>query len=475
MHPRAVRRPRWSAAAVVMTLAAAVTALTPMSLAAADPPFVPGEATAISQAVQVAPRTGGLAAAITVGRSIADYRDSLAQASSQTLDLGVIGSTLTVQCDASPPAARPDQLPQPLVAESDRGNDHATKSTAGSGNGGLVAVTGREVVRATTQPRSVASFDGNAVVVPKLVTVSGLHSQSNARLVSHTSRTAIAASRVGEVKLLGGAVVLSGLHWIATQRTGHGHIAHAHFTMQSAVVAGKKLPVKPADLSATTKQINSALSQTGIHIELPTVTHDHGQVAVSPLTIGIDDSKTGNEVVNPILGAIQPVTNAALTALIGVSCKIGSLLSAVDLIMSGVDGTGGLDMNLGGADATSDGKVYGNPFGGGHHPSLGSHHHPSGGHHHPGSTTTTTTTGGGSGQGGSPSTTTSGGGGGTATQASESTSSSASCATTSPANRPGCSRGAGLKVGLIALGLLLAFALSDAVVVRLRREPETTS
>jgi hypothetical protein len=435
--------------------------------------FVPGEATAIAEAAQVAPRTGGLSAAITVGTSIADYRESLAQASSQTLDLGVIGSTLTVQCDASPPAARPDQLPQPLVAESDRGNSHASKSTVGSGKG-LAAAAGREFVRATTQPGSTATFDGNAIAVPGALTMSGLHSESHARLVPHTARIATAQATVGTIKLLGGKVVLSGLRWNAVKRTGNAPTAKAQFTMQSAIVAGKHLPVSGANLKTTAATLNRALGATGIHLTLPRRVLHNGKIEETPLTIGIDDSQVGNNVINPLLGAVQPVTNAVLTALIGINCKLGSLLSAVDLIVSGVDGTGGLDLNLGGASATSDGKTYADPFA--HTPqSHNSQHHAAGGHRHStskGGTTTTST--GSSGSGGANNTaTTSGGGDGQTQPLTDTSSSSSSCATTSPAGWPSCSRGAGLKVGLIALGLLAAFALSDAVVLRLRREPET--
>lgn len=74
----------------------------------------------------------------------------LAQASSQTLDLGLIGTDLTTQCDSTPPLLRPDQLPQPLIAESDHGKAHATKTTAGNGNSGVTAAAGRESVRGTT-------------------------------------------------------------------------------------------------------------------------------------------------------------------------------------------------------------------------------------------------------------------------------------------------------------------------------------
>jgi hypothetical protein len=45
-----------------------------------------------------------------------------------------------------------------------------------------------------------------------------------------------------------------------------------------------------------------------------------------------------------------------------------------------------------------------------------------------------------------------------------------SCSTTSPAGRPSCSSGAGLAVGLIALGTLGGVAGADFLVSRRRRK-----
>src|SRR4051794_23480600 len=200
-----VRRYRYVVLGVIAGLA---TALSPAQLAQARPPFVPGTATATSQAMQIAPRTGGLGATVTVGTSIADYRGSLAQASSQTLDLGLIGTDLTIQCDSSPPLMKPDQLPQPLIAESDHGNAHASKNTVGSGRSGVVAAAGRETVTATKAPQSTASFDGSRVEIPGLGAVSGLHSHSHAHLVSGKARIATATSQISTISLLGGKVKL---------------------------------------------------------------------------------------------------------------------------------------------------------------------------------------------------------------------------------------------------------------------------
>jgi hypothetical protein len=458
------RRYRYVVLGVVCGLA---TALAPVQHATARAPFAPGTATATSQAMQIAPRTGGLAATITVGTSVADYRGSLAQASSQTLDLGLIGTDATIQCDANPPLLRPDQLPQPLVAESDHGNSHATKSTAGSGRSGVVAVAGREVVDATTRPQSTASFDGTKVVIPRLITVSGLQSHSHARLVAGKARIATATSHVSSVSLLGGKVKLSGLQWTSRQRTGSNPAQHATFTIGTAVLAGHRLAVSAPSIDATVSRINKALKPTGLHLSMPTRTRAHGKLTVTQLTIGIDDSKLGGKTINPILETVQPVTNKLSELITGIDCRLGNFLTLADLALSAVDGTGGLDVNLGGATAATDDTAYKNPFGS---PPAQQHlgRPAPRGHVAPpsqGSTTTTTTTA--SSAGSSPGTS-SDPGSAPATIAGA-TNTSASCATTSPAGWPSCTRGHGVQAALIALGLLAAFAASDFFVLRRRR------
>jgi hypothetical protein len=459
------QRRRRRRAAIVATPIVIAAALSPLEPAQAHSSFVPGTATATSQAVQISPRTGGLAATVTVGASVADYRGSLAQASSQTVDLGLIGTDATIQCDSNPPLLKPDQLPQPLVAESDHGNAHATKTTAGSGNSGVVAVAGQESVRATTLPQSTASFDGSQFVVPGLLTAAGLQSHSQARLISGTARIASSTAHVGSIRLAGGKVALTGLQWSAGRRTGSKPGRHASFTVGAIRVAGHRLPVSGPSVESSVATINKALKPTGLHVSMPARSFSHGKISISPLSVGIDNSKLGGETINPILQAVQPVTDKLSALITGFDCRLGNVLTLADLALSAVDGTGGLDIRFGGATADNNDKAYGNPFGAPppHHPlgqSSPGRHIPA----RPGTpgTTTTTTSGGRSGSGGTA------GSQGTTTEAAAASSSS-QCSTISPADWPACTRGRGLAVGLAALGVLAAFAATDFFVLRRRR------
>jgi hypothetical protein len=445
--------------------AALVFAQIPTAAASASTTFVPGGATAISQALQIAPRDGGLSATVTVGQSIADYRDSLAQASSQALDLGLIGSTLAIQCNAAPPVLTAGELPKPITAESDTGATSSGKDTAGPDGNSASAATGRESVSASPAPNetATATFDGERLALPGVLTVAGLSSQSSARLIPGKARIATATADLGSLNLLGGKVALSGLHWSISLRSGSHPSLSRSFTLGSASLAGVALPTTQSSLGSTLAAVNKALTKTGLHISLPSLTDQDGVLGISPLSIGIDNSELGSEIVNPILNLVHSIADPAAGELTKALCQIGSVYSLVNLFLTGLNGVGALDVELGGATATSNDTTYSDPFGSG---GLGNTTLPSTGTL-PGSGNT------GAGNGPVPTlptTTATVGPSSETPQVAGTRALSSDCATTSPAGRPSCSKGAGLVVGLIALATLGGVAGADFLVSRRRRK-----
>jgi hypothetical protein len=444
-------------AAALTTLAAHVAA--PAAGARGASSFVAGSALATSQAFAVAPRDAGLNAVVTFGRTIADYRNSLAQASSQAIDLGLIGSTLTVQCSSLPPPAKPGQLPQPLVVESDGRPAHAVKSTAGPASGPATAATAREEVTASGAPHeaATATYDEERIELPGALAVTGLSSSGFAQLVPGQNRIADATAGVSTVSLGGGKVVLRGLHWEARRQTGARSSALTEFTIGSATVNGSSMPTSGSSLPATLAAVNRALTSTGLHVTAPTVSRRAGVFAVGPLSIGIDNSRLGGMIINPLIDALGPVTDPVVNTLTGAVCQLGSFYSLVNLLLSGFDGIGGLDLEIGGASATVNDTTYANPFGTATFPGTNA-----AGPAPPGASAT-------GGKAGPLPGTSSSTGAGPPPQLAGQPEVSSSCATTSPAGRPSCSNGAGLVVGLIALATLGGMAGADYAVVRRRQ------
>lgn len=463
-----------SLAAVGVLVTTGAAGATP---AATHKPFVNGNVTAVSQAMQIAPKTGGFAYTITVGTSIADYRDTLAQASSQSLNMGLIGTSLTTQqCNGDAPPLKPDQLPQPLVAESDHGSQKRTATAGPASSSGVLAASGRESVAATNQPSATASFDGGTFTVPGLLSVGGFASSGRALLVGHT-REAVSSSEVHHLDLAGGKVVFDDMTWSATQRTGGATGSTGSFHVGGLTVAGKQQQPSAGNLAAAAAAANKALAFSGLHVTLPAVTKHGSAVTVSPLSIGVDDSRAGAKLVAPVLDAAQPVTDAVTQALLGIDCRTGNVLTVADIGLGTADGTGNTDLLFGGASVGTQLIAASNPFGS---PSLGSNpgtplaSAPGSGKALGGSSLGGSAAGGVARAGGSPLP----GSGRSATAGQQPVVAqpagqvSTSCSTTSSAGWPSCSHGNALGVGLIALGVLAVMGGGDYLALRRRRLPE---
>jgi hypothetical protein len=452
--------------AATSALVAAVGFALPTAASAAAG-FIPGTAVGTAQALSLSPHNGGFAYTMTIGSAIAQYRATLAQASSSTLDLGLIGTSLTAEgCDGSPPPVKRSQLPQPLIAESDHGNTSKSADSVGQSSGGFLAAGGHQTVAVTTVPTSRAGFTGGTVGITGLVEASGMSTLSSAELIPGKARVATATATLGRLALLGGAVVFDDLRWTATQRTGTDAGMTGGFTVGAVEVAGQSVPASGDALKQAFDAVNAALAQSGIHLDVPAPRKAaNDTLVVPPLTIGIDNSTLGATVVNPLLTAAQPAMEQVEKALLGFSCKFGTPLLLRDIALASVDGTGGLDLSFGGVTAGTDDATYANPFG---TPTLGTG---TGSPLSPGGNPTagTATTGAGGPGTAPPVTAGVGPAAGVAPQLAGSATRAQSCATTSPAHWPSCSDGAAVAVGLLGLLAVGLVGGGDWLAVHRRR------
>jgi hypothetical protein len=105
--------------ALVLFAATTLTLLATSGGASADTAaFYPGTSTATASALALVPSTGGLGYTITLSTANAEYEQALAKATSQTLNLGVIGTVLTTASCNKPAAVAASNLPQPVALES---------------------------------------------------------------------------------------------------------------------------------------------------------------------------------------------------------------------------------------------------------------------------------------------------------------------------------------------------------------------
>ncbi len=375
-----IRERRYTPATVRIGLACTVVAAVGIveigSSSGADTSFVPGNALAGSQAISVAPTTGGLNYAIILATSIANFQDVEAQSLSQTIDLGAIGTSLEAEgCDGSAPTLPASDVPPPVQAESTNGNQSLSDSiTPQSSPNGLGI--GNEAATATTQPSSGALTTVSNISVPGgLLAINGLTSSAKASIDNGATRTATATSTIGQISIANGAVVLGHLQWTATQQTGATTTATGTFSIGSVTVAGA-----PTDLSglgsasnpqAELNAVNTALSPIGLNIQWPAqTTLSDGTVQISPLVIGIDNNALGQQVIGTNLGTAQPVREALVNALLSASCQFASPILVSDIGVGVLAGGGNLNVSSAGRSAETDDQAATSPFGAGGAPAL---------------------------------------------------------------------------------------------------------
>jgi len=442
--------------------------------AADDSSWVAGAATATSQAIAIAPSTAGLNYALTLATSVADYQANEGQAESETFTGGPVVTALTsIQCDGSAPTVPGNKLPQPAVAESttsNQSNSYTISDQYLNGTGIPIIGTGLEQAVATIQPAANSVTKISDLDVPGAFDISGAQSSAYAQQVTDKLRQATATTDIAELALANGAVDLKGLHWEDTQETGPGGSIvqqQASFTIGSISIAGVSLPssiVSTDTLAQLLGIVNTALEGTGLHASLPVVsTNSDGTEIISPLSVGIDQSALGQQVVGPLLGQTETVRDELDTLLEkDITCKTGTPLTVVDIILGALSGGGNLDLDLGGATATSNGTAYANPFGN----SLGLLSDSGGGLADVGSSLTTpsvagTYTPGTPGTPGTPATS-----GAAPKVALGSLTRSERCLTTSAFGHPSCSGGAALPVALAGLAVVLGVGAADFVRTR---------
>ncbi|HEY2812842.1 MAG TPA: hypothetical protein VGJ03_05225, partial [Acidimicrobiales bacterium] len=328
------------------------------SAAPADAGVAPGQGLAIAQTERLDPRAGGLSIGFTFGISIAGHQNQVAQASSNAIDMGVIGTTLSSPgCDGSKPTMPADQQPQPLQVDSRdpsaaQGKDEDEKA---------LPVPIHKHAMANTTPFGEAITTTAAYGVPGVLQVGQGVSHSTSGLVDNgATRQATATTDIADINL-GNVVVLNGLHWEALWSSAGDAPSIGTFTIGSATIAGKPIPTNDPMQAIT--QINQFLttSQLGIQLAPPTIRQTGGVEFVDPLGIEVVPSHTRDTAASAALGGLQPVRQGAFDALLNADCSFSTPITIEDIVVGSVTGAGSFGITLGGVQAMSA-DIAANPF-----------------------------------------------------------------------------------------------------------------
>lgn len=331
-----------------------------------------GSGDAVADVGRVVARASGLPLATTFGRAFAHYQGTTARGEAAALDLGILGVMLTTPMGCGRAPLSRDQLPKRTVADSSNGAASASKDTAGTGPVGA----GREEASASPGARGDAAYTSAALAVGELLASGEGKSTGAAELVDGQERRASASVRFGSIDIAGGLVSLRGVRWAAGQRTGPGGTvlgADGSFGVDAVTVAGLAMPsATPLELAAAFGAANSVIAPLGLRLEAPQVKKTTGdrEVRVTPLKLVVGDGTAARPLLGPLMGAVQPGREALLEAMQRFrqgECDAGAAggfaFTFVDVVAAAMQGAGGVDLELGGVLATTEGIDYGDPFG----------------------------------------------------------------------------------------------------------------
>lgn len=366
-HRRRPLRRLGTAGALLATLALLVGGGTPSAGAQAAPPGgTVGTAKATAVVVKVAPTVGSLQLALGSGISVAEIRNNLAQSQSQSLDLGLIGSTLTQeQCDGSDALLRPEQLPQPLRIDN-RGGDASDEASYLPIPGLLDGLL--QQVRATSQPFSEAVSTAARIGLAPLLDAAVGRATATTEVVDGGAAR-IARAHVGVDLEIPGILKLANLQWDAYHRSGTEPEAHASFEFGDIEVLGLRIPTNNLPLAQIIQTLNGVLTPLGLSITMPTVerfTEPADVVRITPLQIRFGDSPIASAVAGPLLDATRAIRDQLADFIINqVSCKASTVFLVLEILLGQLSGTGSTVISIGGAEATTGLVALEDPFGDG--------------------------------------------------------------------------------------------------------------
>jgi hypothetical protein len=410
----------------------------------------PGRGMALAETEKVDPRTGSLSLGITMGRSIAGHQNTVAQASSQAVDLGIIGTTAASQaCDGGDPTLPADKQPQPIQVDSRQSNSHQVSDQDQLSG---VPIPSRREATATPAPFGEAITTTAPIDIAGLIHIGQGVSHTTSGLVDDgKTRVATATVDIDGITFPGG-ISMAGLHWEATWSSADQNPGKGTFTIGSASAGGQSLPTN--DPSAVLTGINAALQPLGYAVKPPTASNRGGTAYVDPLTVEVFPSPTRDALANGLFGGIQPIREDLFQALLKQDCKNSTYITIFDIAVASMTGGGSFSLIFGGVQASS-GEALNNQYclgcGGNSSPILGT----SNSNSVLSSSTPTLGTNKATGSPSTPSSSSSGGGGGGAPAATAAVTPAAST------KGKGARGGALAGVGLASLALLGLMAEGD--------------
>lgn len=248
-----------------------------------------------------------------------------------------------------------DSAPTVKVESTDENSEAGTTATVGTPTDAPVSVAGAELYAAAgPSPYGEARFAVGETDIGVGV-IRGSEVRGFSGFVDGGVREARAGVSIGRVELLDGAVVLDGLEWRVVNRSGAATEEVATFTLGGATILGQSFAPEAGTedpVEALVDALAPVLGPAGLEVSFPVARIERGVVELSPLRIRVADGEAGT-VLAPVLEGVQPIRDPLFGAIREGSEDTDAAILLTDVAIGVLAGGSSLDIELGGASAST--------------------------------------------------------------------------------------------------------------------------
>ncbi len=358
------RRTRVRVVALVALVGLGLALLPGGANAQERPAFVRGGANAQADTLGLNIVSGGATIGLTMGRSLARYRDRTASSEGRALDLGAMSVLFgdLSRCDEQIPILPKESLPPITAADStDPASPNPRRTEAFfPGLHGVPSVlpAGFQDATATTQPASRATTETPYQDI-SFFSLTNARTETTAQLDGER-REARAVVTADELTLMNGMFRFVKPRWDAVSTSGATESQLGSFTFEAASVWGiaRTRDQMLADVANFGTGLSSLLGGLGVRIDLPQVVVEGRRVRVTPMAFRITDPPLGAAALMPFFNNIQPLYDMMAENLKKEDCNNAVPLQLVDVVLQVLKGSGSITIPVGGVEVTTDDRYF---------------------------------------------------------------------------------------------------------------------
>ena len=326
--------------------------------------FVKGGAFATADTIGFAAVTSSAKVGLTLGRTIADYRENTGRSEARALDLGLLPTLFgeLSRCDDTAALLPASSLPPVTAADSgEAGSENSRRTQAfypGLSGATSTLPAGFQDAIATRQPSSSALTETPSQDISFFALINP-RTEVSTRLDGQL-RQAHAVVSADQLTVLNGLLRFEKPRWEAVSMSGASENAVGRFSFERAFIF--EVPRTPeqisSDMGGLDGLLNGILGGLGVHFDQPRVIVEGRRVKVTPMVFRLTDPPIGAQALLPFFNNIAPLQQIFFDQLVKDDCNNQKTIQLVDVILQILKGSGSITIPVGGVEVNTDDRYF---------------------------------------------------------------------------------------------------------------------